>query len=132
MLILGERNHAVADISGRKDVEIFAETARGTSVVGDGDDGCEVADEARKLCGMHFSARLKFGMECNVGGAARGNRRSDVALEAAKKCGETGSSTDGNDTQRLRSGMRDGRHYCSHSKWNEVRRFCRFVNQASG
>src|SRR5208283_1349813 len=47
-LVLGERDHAVADVAGREHVELFAEAAGGATVVGDGDDGGEVADEAGK------------------------------------------------------------------------------------
>ena len=46
MLVLGERDHAVAEVTGRQHVEVFAQAAAGASVVGDGDDGGEVADEA--------------------------------------------------------------------------------------
>ena len=48
MLILGEGDHAVAHIAGREHLEVFAQTAGGAAVVGDGDDGGEVADEAGK------------------------------------------------------------------------------------
>jgi len=50
--VLGERDHAVADVSGGEHVEFFAETARGATIVGDGDDGCKVADEAGKGWGL--------------------------------------------------------------------------------
>jgi hypothetical protein len=44
MLVLGEGDHAVADIAGREHVEVLAETAGGAAVVSDGDDRGEVAD----------------------------------------------------------------------------------------
>ena len=53
-LVLGESDHAVADVSGRKHVEFFAETAGGATIVGDGDDGGEVADTAGKVGGLRF------------------------------------------------------------------------------
>ena len=46
VLVLGEGDHAVADVAGREHLEVFAETAGGAAVVGDGDDGGEVADDA--------------------------------------------------------------------------------------
>ena len=46
MFVFGEGDHAVADVAGREHLEVVAEAAGGASVVGDGDDGGEVADEA--------------------------------------------------------------------------------------
>ena len=46
VLVLGEGDHAVADVAGGEHLEVFAETAGGAAVVGDGDDGGEVADDA--------------------------------------------------------------------------------------
>ena len=46
MLVFREGDETVADVSGRKDFQVFADPARGASVVGDGDDGGEVANEA--------------------------------------------------------------------------------------
>ena len=46
VLVLGERDHAVADVAWGKHLEVFAEAAGGAAVVGDGDDGGEVADDA--------------------------------------------------------------------------------------
>ncbi len=49
VLVLGEGDHAVADVAGGKHFEVFAETAGGAAVVGDGDDGGEVADDAGRV-----------------------------------------------------------------------------------
>ena len=49
VLVFGERDHAVADVAGRKHVEVFAQAAGGAAVVGDGDDGGELADEAGEV-----------------------------------------------------------------------------------
>ena len=46
VLVFGEGDHAVAEVAGGEHVEVFAETAGGAAVVGDGDDGGEVADDA--------------------------------------------------------------------------------------
>ena len=58
VLVLRERDHAVADVAGRQHVEVFAETAGGATVVGDGDDGGEVADEAGKVRGGGLGATV--------------------------------------------------------------------------
>jgi len=50
-LVLGEGDHAVADVAGREHVEFVAETAGGAPVVCDGDDGGEVADEQGRSAG---------------------------------------------------------------------------------
>ena len=74
-LVLGERDHAVADVSGREHVEFFAETAGGATVVGDGDDGGKVADEAGKAAaGVRDPA--------GDGGVARGEMASVVRRAA--------------------------------------------------
>ena len=78
-LILGERDHAVADVAGREHVEFFAETAGGATVVGDGDDGGEVADEAGKVGGWG-RRRSGWGLGLADGGAACG---AAVARDAA-------------------------------------------------
>src|SRR6185437_2184013 len=97
VLILGERDHAVADVAGRKDVEVFAQASGGAAVVRDGDDGCEVADEAGMRCqeGIDTAAGAAiFGGDAAgesagglVDGAAGAGGRGDVALESAEKCG---------------------------------------------
>ena len=46
VFVLGEGDHAVADVAGGEHVEVFAETAGGASVVSDGDDGGEIPDDA--------------------------------------------------------------------------------------
>ena len=46
VLVFGEGDHAVADVAGGEHLEVFAETAGGAAVVGDGDYGGEVADDA--------------------------------------------------------------------------------------
>ncbi len=46
MLVFREGDHAVADVAGGEHLEVFAEPAGGAAVVGYGDDGGEVADEA--------------------------------------------------------------------------------------
>jgi hypothetical protein len=98
-LVLGERDHAVADVAGREHVEFIAETAGGATVVCDGDDGGEVADEAGKVGGERF--RLGIGVEegCGTGRAAGGGGRGDVTLEASQQGGKACAAADGYDSE---------------------------------
>jgi hypothetical protein len=45
--ILTEGDDAIADITGRKHVELFAQAAAGAAIVTDGDNGAEVPDDGR-------------------------------------------------------------------------------------
>jgi hypothetical protein len=49
VFVFRERDHAVADVARREHVQVFAEAAGGAAVVGDGDDGGELADEASRV-----------------------------------------------------------------------------------
>jgi hypothetical protein len=91
VLILGERDHAVADVAGGKHFEVFAETAGGAAVIGDGDYGGEIADEAGDV------------VTVGLGGGGSGN----VTLEAAEEGGEASASTDGDCTE---TGLGEGWH----------------------
>jgi hypothetical protein len=120
-LVLGERDHAVADVSGREHVEFFAETAGGAPVVGDGDDGGEIADEAGKVGGgavrrgdwgwdwveIHVSEsrRSTPALRAAAPDAAGCDGCSDVTLEAAQQSGESGAAADGDDAQRWLGGF---------------------------
>ena len=84
VLVFGEGDHAVADVAGGEHVEVVAEPAGGASVIGDGDDGGEVVDDA----GGRFAGGF---------GGSGGSR--DVALEASEECGEAGASADGYDAE---------------------------------
>jgi hypothetical protein len=79
VLFLAESDHAVAQVSGRKHVEVLAEAAGGASVIGDGDDGGEVGYLAGVLL---------------AGGG-------DVAAESAQERGEAGSASEGDYAQGL-------------------------------
>jgi len=80
VLILRKRDHTVADIAGREHVEFFAESARRATIVRDGDDSREAADEAGELqLGRDGRLRVKL----DIGVAWRG----DVALEPAEEGG---------------------------------------------
>ena len=81
IFFLAERDHAVAQVAGRQHVEVLAQAAGGAAVVGDGDHGGEVGDEA----GL---ARARL-----AGGA-------DVAAQSAQQRGETGAAADGDHAQR--------------------------------
>src|SRR5437870_12093928 len=79
-LIFGERDHAVADVSGREHIELAAEAARAAAVVGDGDDGSHVDGWDR-------------GLSVDRG---RGTR---VGLETLEERREPGAAPDGDDSQ---------------------------------
>jgi hypothetical protein len=96
VLVFAEGDHAVADVAGREHFEVFAETAGGASVVGDGDDGGEIADEA----GVGWCGVLTFGLgRGSVGGATGCGGRGDVAFESTEKRREAGASADGDDAE---------------------------------
>jgi hypothetical protein len=90
--VLGESDEAVADVAGGKHVEVFAEAAGGAAVVGDGDNGGELADEGGEI--------LEGGID-ERGGASR---RGDEGFQPAKERGEAGSTTDGDDSKLARGG----------------------------
>ena len=95
VLVLGEGDEAVADVAGGKHVEVFAEAAGGATVVGDGDDGGELADEGGEI--------LEGGVSERGGAGGRG----DEGLETAQERGETGAAADGDDAKLAR-----GDHSC--------------------
>ena len=90
VLVFGEGDHAVADVAGGKHLEVFAEAAGGAAVVGDGDDGGEVADEAGSVVRRRGVAERRRASLAGCG---------DVALEAAQQGGEAGAAADGDDAQ---------------------------------
>ena len=90
--VLGEGDEAVADVAGGQHLEVFAEAAGGTAVVGDGDDGREFADECGKV------------LEGGVGEGRGAGGRGDKGLEAAQEGREASSSTDGDDSELARGG----------------------------
>ena len=124
MLVLREGDHAVADVAGREHVEVFAEAAGGATVVGDGDDGGKVADDAGKLVVGALIAVTGFGLErvggwngdgagrqagWGIGGATEGGGGGDVVLESTEDGGKASASADGDDAQgglRVLSGRR--------------------------
>jgi hypothetical protein len=92
VLVLGESDHAGADVAGRRHVQVFAKTTGGAAVVRDGDDGSEIADEAGEIFGNGLS----------------GGWWGGIALEATEQGGETGASADGDDADAR--GLGGGRH----------------------
>src|ERR1019366_7972649 len=104
VFVLRERDHAVADVAGGKHFEILAETAGGASVVGDGDDGSEIVDEAAVGRGGGLGAAIGggtgrkgwaghgfgywAGADGCVAGAARSGGGGHVTLESAEEGGE--------------------------------------------
>ena len=100
-LVLGERDHTVAHVAGREHVEFFAETAGGATVVCDGDDGGEVADEAGKVGGERIRLGIGVAEGDGFGGVAGCGGRGDVSLEAAQQGGEAGAAADGDYSEIL-------------------------------
>ena len=71
--VFGERDHAIADVARRQDVEFAAQASGAAAVVGDGDDGGD----------FNFS------------------RLQGETFQAMQKRRETGSSSDCDDTKRF-------------------------------
>ena len=115
VFVFGERDEAVAQVAGGKHVEVFAEAAGGAAVVGDGDDGGELADEAREVFAV-------AGNGCVAEGAC------DEALEAAQQGGEAGAAADGDNAKLF--GFGHAPVQCSSTRLCESLRGSRF--QASG
>jgi hypothetical protein len=109
MLILRERDHAVADIAGREHVEIFTKAAGGPAIVRDGDNRRETADEAWEFRLGEGRLRVKLDV--------RGARRWNVTLETAEESGKAGASTDRYDSELPGSGK--GRH-CAVTVYREA------------
>ncbi len=84
-LVLGQGDDAVTNIARRKNSEFLAKLAAGTTVVGNGDDGCEF--------GNIYPRRVSFRF-------VRGSTYE--TLEPLKKGRESGASTDGHNPQRAR------------------------------
>jgi hypothetical protein len=112
VLIFGERDHAVADVSGRQHFEIFAETAGGATVVRDGDDSGEVADDAGEVGRDRPAVRSARSTEVGgaIDGAARCHRGGHEVLQATKERGKAGSPADGYDAEGWLRGFGGGRH----------------------
>ena len=100
-----ESDHAVAQVAGRQHVEVLAQAAGRSAVVGDGDDRGEIGDVARNVCWP-------------VG-------KGDVTAETAKQRREACAATDGDDAEggvegggieRLRAWLRGARQ-----RWSELR-----------
>ena len=89
VLVFGESDHAVADVAGGKHFEVFAEAAGGASVVGNGDYGGEVADEAGEVGQVGAAVGGVRGTEPGGGvdGAASGYGGGDEVLKATKQSG---------------------------------------------
>ena len=79
VFFVAEGDHAVAQVAGRQHVEVLAQAAGGTAVVGDGDDRCEIGDVA------------------GLRGRPVGKR--DMAPQSAQQRGEASAAADGNDAE---------------------------------
>jgi hypothetical protein len=94
VLILGDGDHAIADVAWREHVEVFAESAGGAAVVGYGDDGGKVADEVGTIAVQ--GGGYRGGSVCRTAGTNRGR---NVVLEAPEESGEAGASSDSDDAE---------------------------------
>ncbi len=96
--VLGEGNHAVADVTGGEDVHVLAQAAGGATVIGDGDDRGEIADaEEGGLPGFGAAAVLEA--EGRVGWLREDLGCGRKALQATQQGGEAGATADGNDAE---------------------------------
>src|ERR1039457_3571601 len=86
-LILRERHHAVANISGRQNTVLAPQASRASAIIGDRDNGGEVADR----------------MTVRLLAASR-----DVVLQSMKQHRETRAAADGGDAHAMgaRSALR--------------------------
>jgi hypothetical protein len=83
-LVLGEGDHAVSQVAGGEHFEVLTEATAGASVVGDGDDGGEVADPDGDGVVV-----LREGTGARVW--------SDVVFEASEEGRKASAATDGDD-----------------------------------
>jgi hypothetical protein len=80
--IFAKGDDAVADVAGRKHVELFAQTAAGSAIVADGDHGTKIGDYGRaRMAGEQFG------------------RRESETLEAFEESGKAGAAADGHDAK---------------------------------
>jgi hypothetical protein len=87
--IFRKRDHAIANVAGRKNTIFAAQASGASAVVGDGDDGGEISDGA-------------------LGGGVFVATADDVFLEAAKEGGETCAAAESNDPEAARKCFRIG------------------------
>ena len=80
VLGVGESGDAVADVAGRDDVEVAAQLAAGAAVVGDGDDGGEVAGVALEAAQQRREAVAAADGD-DLGAAVLGALRPDAVDE---------------------------------------------------
>ena len=92
-------DHAVADVAGRKNTVLAAQTAGAAAVVGDGDDGGEVGDGAL-AAGVFIDAA------------------EDVLLEPAEKRGKTGAAAEGDHSEAARERFRIGDAFFHSGVWD--------------
>jgi len=85
--VFGKRDHAVANVAGRKDAIFAAQASGAAAVVGDGDDGGEIGDGAGQ--GRFLVAAP-----------------DDVILQAAQQSGESSAPTKGDNTEGARGPLR--------------------------
>ena len=78
--VFGERNDAVANVSRREHVELFAQTSAGAAVVADRDHGAQFAD----------FRLVRLAQRAGPG---------DVTFEPLKQGGQTGAAADGDHAQ---------------------------------
>jgi len=81
--VLGEGDHAVANVARRQDAVFAAEAAGASAVIGDRDDGGEIGDGALAIRGAVGAARDVFLEATEERGQARAAAESDDAREAA-------------------------------------------------
>jgi general stress protein YciG len=87
--VLGESDHTVADVAGRKDAILAAQATGAATIIGNSDDGRETVDRL-KIAGRFIAAAgQKF-------------------FEAAKKGGESSAAAESDDVEAAREWFRLG------------------------
>lgn len=92
--ILGQSDHTIANIAGREHAIFAAQAAGAAAVIGDGNDGGEIADGAFRR-GLLIAAA------------------DDVLLETAEEGGETGAPAESNNPAA------ENRRFCDTSAFHE-------------
>ena len=82
--VFGERDHAVANVAGRKNAIFAAQAAGAAAVIGDGDDGGEIGDRALGAGVFVVAAHDEF-------------------FQAAQQRGKSGAAAESDDAESARN-----------------------------
>jgi hypothetical protein len=88
--VFGKRHHAIANVAGREDAVLAAQTPGAATVIGDGNNGGEIGDRAVRMSGLIFAA-------------------NDVFFKTTQQGGQTGTAAQGHDAKCARATARCGK-----------------------